>query len=90
MGFVERRDNGDHKDENSEKSVAGSEVEDSGVVTMINKNMSESSVSITEDEDDEDVHGKLEIGPRKTLKEQYEADKVNVFPFLHCMFYEQT
>ncbi|PWA53479.1 immunoglobulin E-set superfamily protein [Artemisia annua] len=75
MGFVERRDNGDHKDENSEKSVAGSEVEDSGVVTMINRNMSESSVSITEDDDDEDVHGKLEIGPRKTLKEQYEADK---------------
>nr|GEX47707.1 Rho GDP-dissociation inhibitor 1-like [Tanacetum cinerariifolium] len=75
MGFVERRDSGDHKDENSEKSVAGSAVEDSGVVAMINRNISESSVSITEDDDDEDVHGKLEIGPRKTLKEQYEADK---------------
>ncbi|KAD7117415.1 hypothetical protein E3N88_04683 [Mikania micrantha] len=68
MGFVEKND--------IDKCGAESEVEDSDdrVVTVI-KNMSESSLCVTEDDDEEDVQGKIQIGPRRTLKEQYEADK---------------
>ncbi|KAL8229555.1 hypothetical protein R6Q57_014455 [Mikania cordata] len=68
MGFVEKND--------IDKCEAESEVEDSDdrVVTVI-KNMSESSLGVTEDDDEEDVQGKIQIGPRRTLKEQYEADK---------------
>ncbi|KVI05527.1 Immunoglobulin E-set [Cynara cardunculus var. scolymus] len=76
MGFVERKESDEHKDRNIENSGADSEVEDSGgAPPKINRNMSESSVCATEDEDEEDVQGKLQIGPRRTLKEQYEADK---------------
>lgn len=71
MGFVEQQEN-DHKVENS---GADSEVEDSVGEAKIYRNMSQSSVCITEDGDEEYVQGKLEIGPRRTLKEQYEADK---------------
>ncbi|KAL4585408.1 hypothetical protein LXL04_010029 [Taraxacum kok-saghyz] len=76
MGFVEKKEIDDHKDECIKKSKDDSEVEDSGWVAKIDRNMSQSSVCITEDEDEEDVQlGKLDIGPKRTLKEQYEADK---------------
>lgn len=75
MGFVERKESDEHKDESIQNSGADSDIEDSGGAAKINRNMSESSVCVTEDEDEEDVQGKLQIGPRRTLKEQYEADK---------------
>lgn len=69
MGFVEKND--------VEKCEADSEAEDrSDEVVSMNRNMSEISLCATEDEDEEDVQGKIQIGPRRTLKEQYEADKV--------------
>ncbi|KAI3732166.1 hypothetical protein L1987_63365 [Smallanthus sonchifolius] len=67
MGFVDKKD--------IENCGAISEVEDADEVVSIKKNMSESSICVTEDDDEEDVHGKIQIGPRRTLKEQYEADK---------------
>nr|XP_043613140.1 rho GDP-dissociation inhibitor 1-like [Erigeron canadensis] len=77
MGFFEKKQiDNDHKDENTEKSRGDAEVEDKNGVAKITRNMSESSICIPEDEDDhEDVQEKLQIGPKRTLKEQYEADK---------------
>lgn len=81
MGFVEKLE----CDKNIESSRAVSEVEDSVGVANIKRNMSESSICVFEDDDEEDVQGKIEIGPQRTLKEQYEADKVLYFVimFLH-------
>ncbi|KAI7738028.1 hypothetical protein M8C21_024851 [Ambrosia artemisiifolia] len=67
MGFVEKKD--------VENCGAGSEVEESDEVICINKNMSATSLCVTEDDDEEEVQEKIQIGPRRTLKEQYEADK---------------
>ncbi|KAI3748487.1 hypothetical protein L6452_11584 [Arctium lappa] len=75
MGFVERKEIDEPNEDRIENSGADSEVEDSGGAAKINRKLSESCVCVTEDEDEEDVHGKLQIGPRRTLKEQYEADK---------------
>lgn len=75
MGFVEKQESDDQKDQNIENTGADVEVEDSAWVAKIDRNMSQSSVNVIEDEEDEDVQGKIEIGPRRTLKEQYEADK---------------
>ncbi|KAF5756342.1 putative Rho protein GDP-dissociation inhibitor [Helianthus annuus] len=66
MGFVEKKD--------VDNCGADSEVEDSDEVVCISKNMSTTSLCVTED-DDEEVQGEIQIGPRRTLKEQYEADK---------------
>lgn len=85
MGFVEKQESDDQKDQNIENSGADVEVEDSAWVAKIDRNMSQSSVNVIEDEEDEDVQGKIEIGPRRTLKEQYEADKVSSFPFLFML-----
>lgn len=43
----------------------------------LSRHMSESSVALTEDDDD-DVDRKIELGPQFTLKEQLEKDKVNL------------
>ncbi|XP_076954431.1 rho GDP-dissociation inhibitor 1-like [Bidens hawaiensis] len=67
MGFVGKKD--------MKNCGADSEVEDSSEVVCITKNMSECSLCVTEDDDKEDLQGKIQIGPRRTLKEQYEADK---------------
>ncbi|XP_076924615.1 rho GDP-dissociation inhibitor 1-like [Bidens hawaiensis] len=67
MGFVGKK--------GMENCGADSEVEDSSEVVFMTKNMSECSVCVTEDDDEEDLQGKIQIGPRRTLKEQYEADK---------------
>ncbi|XP_061339839.1 rho GDP-dissociation inhibitor 1-like isoform X2 [Gastrolobium bilobum] len=42
--------------------------------TNLSRHMSESSIAVTEDEDD-DVERKIELGPQCTLKEQLEKDK---------------
>ncbi|KAJ0668444.1 putative Rho protein GDP-dissociation inhibitor [Helianthus annuus] len=67
MGFVEKKD--------VDNCGADSEVEDSDEVVCITNNMSTSSLCVTEDDDEEEVQGEIQIGPRRTLKEQYEADK---------------
>jgi len=53
--------------------------------TSLSRHMSESSVAMTEDEDD-DVDRKIDLGPQCTLKEQLEKDKVlfsNSHPFIY-------
>ncbi|KAE9609531.1 hypothetical protein Lal_00006839 [Lupinus albus] len=52
------------------------EVEESGDEerTSLSRKMSESSIAVTEDEDD-DVDRKIELGPQCTLKQQLEKDK---------------
>ncbi|XP_071716627.1 rho GDP-dissociation inhibitor 1-like [Rutidosis leptorrhynchoides] len=75
MGFVEKKECDDHKDKNMENSEADLDIEDSSGLVNIYRNMSESSICATEDDDEEDVQGKIQIGPKRTLKEQYEADK---------------
>lgn len=76
MGFVEKKECDGQKDKQIENSGDDSEIEDSSGMAKIYRNMSESSVCATEDDDEEDVQGKIQIGPKRTLKEQYEADKV--------------
>lgn len=53
-------------DENDEPKVAEAN----------NKTESENE---NEEEDEEDVEGKIELGPQRTLKEQFEKDKVCLF-----------
>lgn len=55
-------------------SVAGPEVEQE-TVEKIGRRMSESSLYTTEDEEDEDNEGKIQLGPQFTLKELQEKDK---------------
>lgn len=67
----------------NDKVVAESEIEDDGELEEVNKisrMMSESSIYATDHEEDEDdVEGKLQLGPQCTLKEQFEKDKVCQF-----------
>lgn len=45
----------------------------------IHRSASESSICATEDEEDDEGHKKIELGPQYTLKEQFEKDKVCLF-----------
>lgn len=55
----------------------------------IHRTPSESSICANEDEDDDDLAKKIDLGPQVTLKEQFEKDKVlplpssPLFVFLH-------
>lgn len=41
----------------------------------ISRQMSENSICATEEEDEEEVERKIQLGPQQTLKEQFEKDK---------------
>lgn len=79
MGFDDNKEEGGKEDSNviseDEKSSKDPEIEDDAEEGKISRKMSDSSFCATEDEDEEDVEGKIELGPQLTLKEQYEKDK---------------
>ncbi|CAI9090120.1 OLC1v1024814C1 [Oldenlandia corymbosa var. corymbosa] len=61
----------DHEGEKSGVEESGDEGEDS-----MHRAMSEASFYTTQDEDEDDEHHhKIQVGPKLTLKEQYEKDK---------------
>lgn len=83
----------DDKDKSNESEVSGETMpktppneenvdEQSGGMS---RQMSENSISVTEDEED-DEDRKIELGPQYTLKEQFEKDKVCFFYLLRCVF----
>lgn len=49
----------------------------------VSRQMSESSLYTTEDEEEDETNNKIELGPQCTLKEQFEKDKVFLSAFLH-------
>lgn len=67
MGLDENKDEGKkhHVDSENESETGGT----------ISRNMSESSLCHTEDEDDEAIESKIRLGPQVTLKELSEKDK---------------
>lgn len=77
---------GDEKDKVEDKEgskaaiVADSDAEtdNEAVENKVRGDTSESSFYTTEDEDDEDLANKIQLGPQVTLKEQFEKDKVCV------------
>lgn len=79
MGFDDNM--GDEKKKGiTDADSADAEVEQESV-EKINRQMSESSMYTTEDEEDEEAEGQnIQLGPQFTLKELQEKDKV--FPHL--------
>lgn len=81
MGFDDEDNNKQDKTPVSESSNTGSvtadppEVEQE-TVDKISRRMSEGSLYTTEDEEDEETEGKIQLGPQFTLKELQEKDKV--------------
>ncbi|XAR65731.1 hypothetical protein NMG60_11009932 [Bertholletia excelsa] len=69
MGFDESKD--DVKDDKT-SAETGAEDEDGG---SIGRKTNEISLCTTEDEDESDFEGKIQLGPKLTLKEQIEKDK---------------
>ncbi|KAK4771965.1 hypothetical protein SAY86_013740 [Trapa natans] len=58
------------------KTPPNEEAEDADVtVAKIHRVPSESSIGATEDDEDEDLARKIDLGPQVTLKEQFEKDK---------------
>lgn len=53
-----------------------SEIEHEPGEKNVSRQMSESSLYTTEDEEEDETHNKIELGPQCTLKEQFEKDKV--------------
>lgn len=83
----------DDKDKSNESEVSGETMpktppneenvdEQSGGMS---RQMSENSISVTEDEED-DEDRKIELGPQYTLKEQFEKDKVCFFSCFAVFF----
>lgn len=70
MGFDENEEGGEKS--TKQTMPANQEANDEG--ERISRQMSETSIYTTEEEDDEG--SKLELGPQYTLKEQLEKDKV--------------
>ncbi|GAB4830766.1 Rab GDP dissociation inhibitor alpha [Ancistrocladus abbreviatus] len=64
-------------DENKEVGGenAASKTQEEAVEQKIKREMSEGSLVTTEDEEDEETEGKIDLGPQCTLKEQLEKDK---------------
>ncbi|GAA0139356.1 G-protein modulator [Lithospermum erythrorhizon] len=72
MGFDGKKNGG----EGSNKGVADLESEiEQEVGEKISRQMSECSIYTTDNEEEEDYDGKIQLGPKVTLKEQYEKDK---------------
>lgn len=86
MGFDDNKGDENEKSQTSAAEshktgadvVADPEVEQEAV-EKIGRQMSESSLYTTEDEEDEDTEGKIQLGPQFTLKELQEKDKVLYF-----------
>ena len=68
MGFDENREEGGALDNHGNENEA---------TEKISRQMSETSLSATEDETD-DEGSNIELGPQRTLKEELEKDKVNL------------
>lgn len=68
----------DDDNKHGEGTAAAANVEeesgDEGRTTSLSRKMSESSIAVTEDEED-DLDRKIELGPQCSLKEQLEKDK---------------
>ncbi|KAL7130399.1 hypothetical protein ABFS83_13G131300 [Erythranthe nasuta] len=79
MGFDENKGKGKEADPVTEPNEIGSSQPDPdiepGTVGSVSRQMSETSLYATEDEDDEDTEAKLQLGPQCTLKELSEKDK---------------
>ncbi|KAL3850930.1 hypothetical protein ACJIZ3_012812 [Penstemon smallii] len=79
MGFEDNKGDGKEGSPASETNKAGSNNSDPeiepGTGGIVSRQMSESSMYTTEDEDDEDTESKIELGPKCTLKELSEKDK---------------
>ncbi|KAL2473488.1 Rho GDP-dissociation inhibitor 1 [Forsythia ovata] len=79
MGFDENKVDDKVGNPVSETNVTGSDHADPEVEPetgrRISRKMSENSLCTNEDEDDEDVEGKIQLGPKCSLKELSEKDK---------------
>ncbi|XP_010547230.1 PREDICTED: rho GDP-dissociation inhibitor 1-like [Tarenaya hassleriana] len=78
MGFDEEKSKGGGKGEENTSKTASSHHEstDDEAVESLGRQMSESSLYATEEEDDESALGeKLQLGPQYTIKEHLEKDK---------------
>jgi len=75
-------------DDKGKEGAADVHAEESGDErgTSLSRHMSESSIAVTEDEE-EDVERKIDLGPQCTLKEQLEKDKVlsKIYAFLYSL-----
>lgn len=69
----------DDKKEGKGIADSDSEIEHEVHENKIGRQMSESSMYTTEDEEEEENTNKIELGPQFTLKETFEKDKVGVF-----------
>lgn len=63
-----------------------SEIEHEHGEKNVSRQMSESSLYTTEDEEEDENSNKIELGPQCTLKEQFEKDKVLLFPLKFHFF----
>ncbi|PIN21322.1 Rho GDP-dissociation inhibitor [Handroanthus impetiginosus] len=79
MGFDENKGEGEEGNPVSETNKTGSSNPDPEIEPetggRVSRQMSESSLYTTEDEDDDDVEAKIQLGPQCTLKELSEKDK---------------
>lgn len=72
MGFDDNKEGGEKSV--NEKVQANRDADDGG--EQIGRQMSETSLYATDQEDEDDERSKLQLGPQCTLKEQLEKDKV--------------
>lgn len=78
MDICKSKQDGDDLGEKSEVEESG----DEGGEKVHRRTQSERSCYATEDEDEDDEHhNKIQVGPQFTLKEQFEKDKVFLFLF---------
>ena len=85
MGFDGNKDGNNEVDKSNKAcTITKPEGNDDETRGKIEREMSESSLCATEDEDENesDVEGKIELGPQFTIKEQLEKDKVCFFKLL--------
>ena len=85
MGFDGNKDGNKEVDKsNKAGTITKPEGNDDETRGKIEREMSESSLCATEDEDENesDVEGNIELGPQFTIKEQLEKDKVCFFKFV--------
>ncbi|KAL2495567.1 Rho GDP-dissociation inhibitor 1 [Forsythia ovata] len=79
MGLEENKEGGKEGNPVSETNKTGADHVDSEIehdtTGRVSRQMSESSLYTTEDEDDEDTESKIQLGPQCTLKELSEKDK---------------
>lgn len=77
MGLDSKPDESGALEPKTESKAAPNEEENQ--TAAITRKLSEASLTATEDEEEDGEERELELGPQRTLKEEFEKDKVMIF-----------